>query len=58
MTGLDPVRECEVNIATVKRMLGVVDAIERDNGLALAIDQQDAVKAQAIIQNLMLRRDA
>lgn len=58
MTGLDPVRECETNIATVKRMLGVVDAIERDNGLAAAIDRQDAVAAQGIIQNLMLRRDA
>jgi xylose isomerase len=58
MTGLDPVRECEANIATVKRMLGVVDAIERDNGLAAAIDRQDAVQAQSIIQNLMLRRDA
>ncbi|WP_210184985.1 sugar phosphate isomerase/epimerase family protein [Devosia sp. YR412] len=58
MTGLDPVRECEVNIATVKRMLSVVDAIERDNGLAAAIDKQDAVEAQGIIQNLMLRRDA
>ena len=58
MTGLDPVRECEVNIATVKRMLGVVDAIERDNGLALAIDKQDAVAAQGIIQNLMLRQSA
>lgn len=58
MTGLDPVRECEVNIATVKRMLGVVEAIERDNALAAAIDRQDAVKAQGIIQNLMLRCDA
>ena len=58
MTGLDPVRECEANIATVRRMLGVVDAIERDNGLAAAIDRQDAVQAQSIIQNLMLRRDA
>ena len=58
MTGLDPVRECEVNIATVKRMLAVVDAIERDNGLAAAIDRQDAVEAQGIIQNLMLRQHA
>ena len=58
MTGLDPVRECEVNIATVKRMLSVVDAIERDNGLAAAIDKQDAVEAQGIIQNLMLRQHA
>ena len=33
MTGLDPVHECEVNIETVKRMLAVVDRLERDNRL-------------------------
>jgi xylose isomerase len=58
MTGLDPVRECETNIATVKRMYAVVDALDRDNGLAAAIERQDAVEANAIVQNLMLRRDA
>ena len=54
MTGLDPVRECEVNIQTVKRMLNVVDRLEQDNRLSGAIDRQDAVSAQAIIQELML----
>ncbi|MER9328024.1 TIM barrel protein [Mesorhizobium sp. M0488] len=54
MTGLDPVHECEVNIATVKRMLRVVDRLDRDNRLSAAIDGQDAVSAQAIIQELML----
>lgn len=54
-TGLDPVRECEINIATVKRMLSVVDRIERDGRLGPAVDQQDAVAVQAIIQDLMLR---
>lgn len=58
MTGLDPVRECETNIATVKRMFAVVDALDRDNGLSAAIERQDAVEANAIVQNLMLRRDA
>jgi xylose isomerase len=58
MTGLDPVRECETNIATVKRMFAVVDALDRDNGLADAIERQDAVAANAIVQNLTLRRDA
>ncbi|OAM76960.1 sugar phosphate isomerase/epimerase family protein [Devosia elaeis] len=58
MTGLDPVRECETNIATVKRMFAVVDALDRDNGLAAAIERQDAVEANAIVQNLMLRRNA
>ncbi|RWO20201.1 TIM barrel protein [Mesorhizobium sp.] len=54
MTGLDPVHECEVNIATVKRMLRVVDRLERDNRLSTAIDRQDAVASQAIIQEAML----
>ncbi|KQR73114.1 xyla [Rhizobium sp. Leaf384] len=54
MTGLDPVHECEVNIQTVKRMLKVVDRLEQDNRLSGAIDRQDAVSAQAVVQELML----
>ncbi len=56
MTGLDPVQECDVNIRTVKRMLEVVDRLEQDNRLHDAIERQDAVSAQAILQNLMLGR--
>ncbi|TIM27968.1 MAG: hypothetical protein E5Y63_22160 [Mesorhizobium sp.] len=58
MTGLDPVHECDVNIATVKRMLRVVDRLERDNRLSTAIDRQDAVASQAIIQEAMLGPDS
>nr|WP_234890408.1 TIM barrel protein [Sinorhizobium meliloti] len=54
MTGLDPVHECEVNIKTVRRMLAVVDRLEQDNRLSGAIDRQDAVSAQAILQEVML----
>ncbi|RWP35147.1 MAG: hypothetical protein EOR04_31370 [Mesorhizobium sp.] len=54
MTGLDPVHECEVNIATVKRMLRVVERLEKDNRLSTAIGGQDAVASQAIIQEAML----
>ncbi|RUW50445.1 hypothetical protein EOA32_19270 [Mesorhizobium sp. M1A.F.Ca.ET.072.01.1.1] len=54
MTGLDPVRECEVNIATVKRMLRVVERLERDNRLAAALDGQDAVASQAIVHEILL----
>ncbi|AYD03165.1 sugar phosphate isomerase/epimerase family protein [Neorhizobium sp. NCHU2750] len=54
MTGLDPVHECEVNIKTVQRMLKVVDRLEQDNRLSGAIDRQDAVSAQAILQEIML----
>jgi xylose isomerase len=55
-TGLDPVRECEVNIATVRRMMEVVDRLDRDNALEGAIGQQDAVEAQAIVQAALLER--
>ncbi|CCV15102.1 TIM barrel protein [Mesorhizobium sp. STM 4661] len=58
MTGLDPVHECEVNIATVKRMLRIVDRLERDNRLSAAVDRQDAVASQAIIQEAMLGPDS
>ena len=58
MTGLDPVQECEVNIKTVRRMLKVVDRLEQDSRLNGAIDRQDAVSAQAILQEVMLGADA
>jgi xylose isomerase len=47
--GLDPVAECEANIATVETML---DAIERipEAQLAAALLRQDAVAAQQIVQ--------
>ncbi|MDK4728711.1 sugar phosphate isomerase/epimerase family protein [Rhizobium phaseoli] len=53
LTGLDPVHECEVNIKTVQRMLKVVDRLEQDNRLSSALDRQDAVSTQAIVQELM-----
>lgn len=58
MTGLDPVHECQVNIQTVRRMLAVVDRLERDNRLVEAIDRQDAVSSQGIVQEAMLGPDA
>lgn len=53
-TGLDPVRECEVNIATVKRMIGAVERLDGDNRLEAAIAAQDAVETQAIVQAALL----
>lgn len=54
LTGLDPVHECEVNIATVGRLLRVVERLEADGRLAAAIERQDAVAAQALVQEVML----
>lgn len=54
ITGLDPVRECETNIRTVRRMIDIVDRLDQHNGLAEAIARQDAVTAQSILQQIML----
>jgi xylose isomerase len=51
-SGLDPVAECEANIATVNRMLQVVEALEGDNSLAEALANQDAVASSGILRQL------
>lgn len=53
-SGLDPVAECEANIATVRGMLAVVDRLEADNRLAGTLQRQDAVGGQRIIQAALL----
>lgn len=53
LTGLDPVRECEANIATVKSMIRVVDRLASDNELIGAIALQDAVATQSIVRKAM-----
>jgi xylose isomerase len=53
LTGLDPVKECEANIATVKSMLNVVRKLDGDNQLGAAIARQDAVKSQSIVRRAM-----
>lgn len=51
LTGLDPVKECEANIATVKSMLRTIERLDADNGLQPALAAQDAVASQAIVRN-------
>ena len=53
LTGLDPIKECEANIATVKAMLGVTDRLGGDNEFEGAIARQDAVATQAIVRKAM-----
>ena len=53
LTGLDPVKECETNIAMVKSMLRIIDELDGDNSLSGAIARQDAVAAQAIVRRAM-----
>jgi len=52
-SGLDPVAECEANIATVTGMLALVDRLEADNGFADALARQDAVAGQRIVQRAL-----
>ena len=56
LTGLDPVQECEANIATVKAMLGIVDTLDGSNELSAAIARQDAVATQNLVRQAMLGR--
>ena len=51
LTGLDPVRECETNIATVHKLMRVVDRLDADNRLSAAVALQDAVSTQGIVQD-------
>ncbi len=53
LTGLDPVQECETNIATVKQMMSVIDRLDRDNRLADAMARQEAPTSQAILNEVM-----
>ena len=52
-SGLDPVKECEENINTVKNMLKVVKKLSGDNNLSLAIQNQDAVTSNQIFNKVL-----
>lgn len=53
ITGLDPVAECTVNIATVESMRRIVERLRGDNHLSAAIAKQDAVASNSIIRNAL-----
>ena len=53
-SGLDPVAECEANIATVQRMLALVERLDADNALGEALARQDAVAGHRIVQQALL----
>ena len=52
-SGLDPVKECEANINTVKKMLKVVKKLSGDNNLSLAIQNQDAITSNQIFNKAL-----
>ncbi len=53
-SGLDPVAECEANIATVNRLLAVADKLDADNRLGEALARQDAVASQRIVNEALI----
>lgn len=56
--GLDPVAECEANIAAVEAMLKTIEEIDGDNRLADALHRQDPITAQAVLRGIMQRQTA
>jgi sugar phosphate isomerase/epimerase len=53
-SGLDPVAECEANIATVERLLTVAARLDGDNRLGEAQGRQDAVASQRIVNEALI----
>tara|TARA_B100000029_G_C17586512_1_gene961285 strand:- start:1516 stop:2508 length:993 start_codon:yes stop_codon:yes gene_type:complete len=54
---LDPVKECETNIETVKQILEVVKSLQNNNQLRESMQKQDSITAQQIF-NKALRDNA
>jgi xylose isomerase len=54
VSGLDPVAECAVNIATVRRLLDTAEKLDRDNRLGEALKRQDAVGSQDIVNAFLI----
>ena len=55
-SGLDPVREAEINIVTVTRLLKLCARLNDNDELTSAISRQDAVASQRIVNDIMLAR--
>ena len=53
-SGLDPVAECEANIATVQRLLAVAARLDGDHRLEEALGRQDAVAGQRIVNEALM----
>jgi xylose isomerase len=54
VSGLDPVAECEANIATVNRLIAIVDRLDGSNQLSEAMASQDAVASQRIVNTALI----
>lgn len=52
-TGLDPIGECEANIATVGALRGALDRLRRSDALDAAIARQDPVASQRAVRQAL-----
>ena len=53
ITNLDPVKECETNINTVKQILKVVQVLLKNNKLTESMKNQDPISAQRIFNGAL-----
>lgn len=53
-SGLDPAAECAQNIRVTERLLSLAERLDGDNRLGSAQAVQDAVAAQAVVQELLI----
>ena len=54
VSDLDPVAECEANIATVNRLIAIADHLDGDSRLGEALARQDAVASQRIVNEALI----
>ena len=52
-TNMDPVKECELNISTVKKQFKLVDKLIKNNELSNAIENQDSIASHKIFNSIL-----
>ncbi len=52
-TNMDPIKECELNISTVKQQLKLVDKLIQNNELNTAIQNQDSITSNRIFNSIL-----
>ena len=53
ITNIDPIKECELNISTVKQQLKLVDKLIQNNELSTAIQNQDSITSHRIFNSIL-----
>ena len=52
-TNMDPIKECELNISTVKQQLKLVDKLIQNNELSTSIQNQDSITSNRIFNSIL-----